>query len=453
MRSSLLVVLAALAAFAGSLGAAFAFDDHALFAGPYAWRTRPLTWATFWLNRQLSPEPWSWHAANLLLHVLASWLVWKALSRLLPERAALLGAVLFAVHPIQSEAVTYVFARAIVLATVLCLLTLLCWMDGRPWLAAACFALALLAKEEAAAFPLFLALLPKRDGRALAAMLALSLAAGVNVILAAGAGSGAGGGSGLAWWQYFEAQGPVILRYARLLVVPYGFTVDPDIAMPGALVAVVCWTVIGGAALYCLRRGWIWVPAALLLLLPSSSVFPASDLAADRRLYLPMVAISAGAGLVLSRLRPAFPVALLAVLIPVSESRTAVWWTEERLWTEAVERAPRKLRPKLQLARVLPLDRAEPLLREAEREAPEDARIPAELGRAYLEANRPADALTAFGRALALDPNNPWNHNNRGVALAALGQIDAAGQDFEAALKLNPGFAEARSNLEKLRRP
>jgi tetratricopeptide (TPR) repeat protein len=271
------------------------------------------------------------------------------------------------------------------------------------------------------------------------------------VILAARAGSGIGSASGIAWWQYLAAQGPVILRYVRLLVVPYGFSVDPDIAVPAAPVAVACWLVILGAAAYCLGRGWNWLPAALVLLIPSSSIFPAADLAADRRLYLPMVAISAGAGLALSRLRPAFPIGLLVALALISESRTTVWSTEERLWTEALERAPHKLRPKLQLARVLPLDRAEPLLREAEREAPEDARIPAELGRAYLTANRPADALAAFGRALALDPANPWNHNNRGVALAALGQTEAAHQDFEKALSLNPAFVEARSNLEKLR--
>ena len=78
-------------------------------------------------------------------------------------RAALIAAGLFAVHPIQAEAVDYVWGRSIVLATLLTLASLHAWITGRRWLAVAWFAAALLAKEEVAAFPLVLLVIRGAD--------------------------------------------------------------------------------------------------------------------------------------------------------------------------------------------------------------------------------------------------------------------------------------------------
>jgi Flp pilus assembly protein TadD len=58
--------------------------------------------------------------------------------------------------------------------------------------------------------------------------------------------------------------------------------------------------------------------------------------------------------------------------------------------------------------------------------------------------------LEEFGRALALAPMDARNMNNRGVALLALGQTEAARADFERALRTLPSLAEARDNLAKL---
>ena len=59
-------------------------------------------------------------------------------------------------------------------------------------------------------------------------------------------------------------------------------------------------------------------------------------------------------------------------------------------------------------------------------------------------------ALAEFGKALALAPNNPKALNNRGTALAALGQREAAVADFERALDRDPCLSEARLNLRRL---
>jgi len=519
MRARLLLAAAALAAFGASLVSGFHFDDYAIFDGAnhasasslgavFAVRqTRPLTYFTFWLNHALGGQnPLGYHALNLALHLAAVLLAYQCLLRLLDGRAAWLAAALFAVHPSQAEAVDYIWGRAIVLAAVCVFASLLAWMDDRPWLSVALFALALLAKEECAAFPLALWLLDARliarerrivtgpatssrsaenraraagrkaemtlgsaalTGRAtalggrwapLAAMLALSLAAGLHTIYAAAVtpGTQAGAQAGISPARYLLAQGIVLWRYLRLFAVPYGFTVDPEIRVPPAWLGVAAWLAILAAlaALWRWRRDLaIWVAAAALLLLPSSSIFPAADLAADRRMYLAMFPLAAAAALLLTRVRTrAIAPIVIAALLLVSIGRTQVWASDESLWREAVGRAPDKLRPRIQLSRSVGSEEALALLAEAARMAPDDATVPAETGRVLLAAGRPAEALAQFGRALALAPRDANNYNNRGVALQALGQTEAARADFERALELDPGLAAARENLRKLAR-
>ncbi|MGA2720957.1 MAG: tetratricopeptide repeat protein [Bryobacteraceae bacterium] len=475
MRARFLLLAAALAAFGASLGSGFHFDDYAIFSDPvltfpwgwlqvWGWRqTRPLTYFTFWLNYQTGgQDALGYHVLNLLLHLGAVLMAYECLRRLLPERAALVAAALFAVHPLQAEAVNYVWGRSIVLAALLCFAALLCWITGRPWAAVAWFAAALLAKEECAAFPLVLAMLPERPRRRsqIAVMLGLAVAAGARVIYAAAVTPGAPAGlhAGISPWKYLLAQGPVILRYLRLLIVPYGFTVDADIHVPAVWVGVLAWAGIAGLAVFLWRHrryAWAtWLLAGLILLIPSSSVFPAADLSADRRMYLPMLGFAAAAGWLLTRARTAALATVVVVaLTGVSMGRTHVWMTEERLWREAVRRAPEKVRPKIQLSRAVPAAEALELLAQARNLAPYDPEVAAETGKILLSEGQAEGAIEEFGRALALDPRDARNFNNRGVALEALGQTAAARQDFERALGIDPGLTEARQNLEKLPPP
>jgi Flp pilus assembly protein TadD len=120
------------------------------------------------------------------------------------------------------------------------------------------------------------------------------------------------------------------------------------------------------------------------------------------------------------------------------------------LWQEAVDRAPNKLRPKLQLARALPASKALDLLAKARLDAPYNPDIATETGKILLTEGQPDGALEEFGRALALSPMDARNVNNRGVALQALGQTEAARADFERAIRMDPSLTEARDNLAKL---
>src|SRR5262245_12122100 len=111
MRARLLVAGAALLAFGASLGGSFHFDDYAIFTDPVlksptgfagVWalaRTRPLTYLTLWLNYLVGGrDPLGYHLFNLALHAGAAVLLFECLNRLIGGRAAMIGAVLFAVH-------------------------------------------------------------------------------------------------------------------------------------------------------------------------------------------------------------------------------------------------------------------------------------------------------------------------------------------------------------------
>jgi len=162
------------------------------------------------------------------------------------------------------------------------------------------------------------------------------------------------------------------------------------------------------------------------LLLPSSSVFPAADLAADRRMYLPMIAF---VGLAQGRIKYLIPVFLILSII-----QTQAWMSGESLWKQAADQAPNKIRPKIHLARSVDPARALPILQQAKSFAPDDPQVATELGRVYAMSGSPEKALTEFGRALALSPNNAQALSNRGVALELLKQNDAAREDFRRAL-------------------
>jgi hypothetical protein len=475
LREKLLLCAAALVAFGGSLGGVFQYDDFSLFSDPAVtspsgwlgcWRllqTRPLTWLSFWANYQIGGEnPLGYHAVNLLLHLAVVLLLRDLLAKLIPVHAALAAAAVFAVHPALAEPVNYIFARATVFAAVFVLLALRAWVHGRPWHTTLWYLAAMLAKEECAALPLFLYLMDWSRGntvrwKPLLAMAAAGIMLGLRVVWAASAvpGSQAGAQAGISSLRYFAAQGPVVWGYLQRLVFPWGFTPDYEVPLPppalaaAAAMGIIVLAMFAARHMKALGTGF-WFLGALLLLSPSSSIFPAADLASDRRMYLPMIALSACFGLLLAKLHRRVTVVLVLVLAALSIYYTSLWRSPELLWKEAVARAPAKVRPRIQLARASEPAKALTILDEAQLLAPDNADIAEEQGRILLGMGRAEEALVAFGRGLALDPGNARGLNNRAAALAALGQTDAARLDFMRALERDPCLYDARLNLKRL---
>lgn len=466
MREKFLLWFAALAAFGGCVFAAFEFDDFALFSkSPVMlsarWvdcfrQTRPLTELTFWLNDALfGRSPVSWHVVDLLLHLAIVALVYDVLRKLIGGRAGLIASAIFAVHPMMTEPVAYVFARATLLATLFSLLAMRSWIAQRFWIAALWFTAGMLAKEECAALPLMLILLPgghfwRRDHRersAFGAMLIIAFTIGIRTLFAASAiqGSGVGANAGVSPLAYLASQGVVIWRYLRLFAIPWGFSIDPSLTRPPMWIAILAWVALAAVCLVPFR-GRFWFLMGLLLLAPSSSILPAADLAADRRMYLPMVAFCACAGVLLERLDRRVIVVVVACLVALSIRYTMLWDHPEALWSEAKRFAPNAVRPRIQLARALPPQQG----LEELKDAPDVESVATERGRLLLTLGRPAEALSAFGRALALNPNDARAISNRAVALAALGSREAAIAEFQRALEKDECLSDARENLAKL---
>jgi tetratricopeptide (TPR) repeat protein len=167
-------------------------------------------------------------------------------------------------------------------------------------------------------------------------------------------------------------------------------------------------------------------------------------------MYLPMVCFCGLAGFLLGRADWRLLMGYAAVLGMLSVAQTQVWQSPQALWMEASRRAPEKVRPKRQLARVLPAEQAVELLEQARRLAPDDAGVASDLGLALLRAGKPELALSEFGRALALEPGSAAAVHNRGLALLMLGQKDAAEADFRRALEKDACLFDAHLNLRRL---
>lgn len=182
----LLLLFLSLLAFANSFPSAFIQDDihivqnnplvHSLdllriftsdywYGIEYSGLYRPLTILTLALNRLLTGSaPWGFHLVNVLLHGGVTLLLWLTLSRWgLPRLAALVAAILFAVHPLHTEVLNEVVGRSELLVALFLLLALHA-APGRSrrsqGLVIFFFTLALLSKEHAI---VLIALLPLFD--------------------------------------------------------------------------------------------------------------------------------------------------------------------------------------------------------------------------------------------------------------------------------------------------
>lgn len=530
---ALLVAAATCLAYANSFAVPFQFDDGnnivrnpavrdvwtflASGASPRRW----LGFLSFAMNGSLGGQSVAgFHAVNLLVHVLAALGV-LALARLvLRLRAAggaesaspiagagpLLAALVFALHPIQTQAVTYVVQRLTSLAALLVIAAVL--LHGRAVLAGetrrarqlyvAALALAvasLFAKESAAVVPLAVTAFDlafcggdvRARLRRLTPYFVLTGAVTALLLRPAEIASSIGqqfqvetGATGLPpWLAYLASQPRVLLTYLRLIVLPVGQCVDYDFPVassllaPSTLLPALALTVLLGVpSALAWRRRESWSARAVLFavawflatLAVESSVFALPDLANEHRLYLPMAGIALAVGLVaewswLERLDAARARTLLSVTAAAAAlalgsatfTRNGVWRDEETLWTDVVSKTPGRARGYVWLAGVRAqrgdLPSAIALLERATRLPTAYEPALANLGSYYAQVGRYADAEGAFRRALTLPGAKLASpQTGLGMLLLARGEPDAACGHFLAAVALNAVPRLARVN-------
>ena len=410
---------------------------------------RPVTVASYAWERAIAggAHPAVSHAVNLLLHAGVCWLLFAlAVSLGVGARAAMLGALLFAVTPSKSEAVANVVGRAEILAALFTLgavrLAMIRGSRAAAWGAAACVFLACGSKETGMlALPLVaIAALGGGSWIETAGAIAPSVAA---VVVAAVLRT-------RALEAFFPAQtvplvdNPLIaetaatriatalalvLRYGRIVLVPLGLSNDYS----GATVTIerspLAWrplaglAVLGGIAWLGSRARAASLFAAIALLpflLVSNLVVPVGAIAAERFLYLPVVGLCGLAALGIDRAgrRGALVAMTLIAVSSVAMIVRARDWRDDRAIFEATAR-----------------------------HNPKSPRAPYWLGYLAAEAGRPDEALGRFDDAIRAWPASaaPWH--DRGVLLAKRQDLAGAEAAFREAVRLNPTWASARINL------
>ena len=509
-RTSLLLprvilFVAVLAAYANTFSVPFVFDDVAAitqnpsiekfstaFSPPpdLSVTGRPLVNLSLAINHAISGEAvWSYHVLNLALHVASALLLFGLVRRTLsgltlsdPVAPAFATTLLWAVHPLQTGAVTYVMQRSELLVSLCCLLTLYCFVRSRNcsararWEVASVLACALgmTAKEVMATAPLLVLLYDRTfvagSFRAAlgarrayyAAISATWLVLAWLVLGTAGRGASAGFSAGVVWSDYGLRQVYAVALYLRLIVCPFPLVFDygdtlvtaPAIFLASGLIV----TALVIASLIALRvrpvLGFLAV-AFLLLVAPSSSVVPiATQTIAEHRVYLALAAPVALLVLGLFRWLPgrALPVCLIFALglSALTFARNADYRSPVTLWRDTVVRRPNNPRAHYNLAASLAAagnnTAAMTELDATLRLDPGHAPAHHKLGALLFGSGRASEALPHLEAAVRLAPT-AGAHYDLGNALVQLNRIADAVAHYTESIRLDPDHAIVHYNL------
>lgn len=393
---------------------------------------------------------------------------------------ALALALLWALHPLQTAAVTYVAQRAETLAGLFYLLAVYGFLRaageanagrvsdpplpgaegqvGDPpcprtslragWAAvsvAACL-LGVGTKETLVTAPLVILLFDRAllagsfraawraRGWLHAALFATWVPLAVLVFANRGRGGSAGFAAEIDAGAYLLTQAGAIVRYLALVCWPAGQVFDYGVALAPGFGAV--WPQLLGLSALALATGWTlrrnrltgFLGACFFLwLAPSSSVVPvATQTIAEHRIYLALLvpvafAVMGAAWLARRAKAPwAAGVAAAAVALALGAAtfaRNEVYRTELALWQDTVAKRP------------------------------ENPRARHNLGLALAAAGRMDEAIAAFRAAIALRPEHAFARYSLGVLLLEQQQPAEAATQFEAALAAQPDYPEAQASL------
>ncbi|GAM11387.1 transmembrane and TPR repeat-containing protein F38B6.6 [Geobacter sp. OR-1] len=423
---------------------------------------------------------------------------------------AFFSTLLFALHPIQTQAVTYLAQRVTSLATLFYLAALVLYLSGRIstsngrriacWAGTAVFTmLAMFTKEIAVTLPVVVALIEltffKSGGRKRFIAVVFFAVASLAVPLALMAGRAQSGEmlgeisrltaetDTISRAEYLFTQFRVIITYIRLLVFPVDQNLDYDypryetlFSTPVLLSALVLATMFA-LALYGMCRSWNGRKAYLITVASfglfwffitlsiESSIIPIRDLIFEHRLYLPSIGFSICAvSLVIllktwldeRQLAGAKAIVQLLVVAAVALGtatycRNSVWQDEMTLWEDVVRKSPGKARAHGSLARQYrDRGRSGDAVREYRTAIaldPKDVAARNNLGMIYFSQHNYPAAMEEYEAAAKLTPNNPKIFFNMGNVYLAQGQLRDAELAYGQSIGLAPNYAEALNNL------
>ncbi|HEX2853856.1 MAG TPA: tetratricopeptide repeat protein [Opitutaceae bacterium] len=429
---------------------------------------RPLVNLSFAINYSLSGENvWSYHAFNGVIHAFAGLALMALIRRTLltevlrerfgrnAQALAFFCALLWLVHPLQTESVTCIAQRTESLCGLFYLLTFYAFARGANasvaearmrtrWLGASVFfcLLGMGSKEVMVTAPLLVLLYDRtffsgsfgtalRTRTAFHGALALTWLLLLSLVLIGGGqrGVAAGHGLGVSGWSYLLKQCEAIVLYLKLSFWPSPLVLDYGTKVTGSI-GEVWWQgliVLGllGVTGWALRRrpvigfagAWFF-----LILAPSSSFVPlVTQTVAEHRMYLPLAAI-----------------VVLVVMAAYRHFGTKAWTI---LGAGAAGFAM------LTVVRNHDYRSALGIWNDTVNKNPGSARAQANLGVELFRIGRGEDAIARFEQAIRLRPDHVSAHYNLGVALLDRARATEAISEFESAIRLAPDHPDARLNL------
>jgi len=448
-------------------------------------------------------RPLGWHLTNLLLHLGSCLLIYFLAERLTRSRfAAFAAMLLFGLHPIQVETVSWVSASTELLGTFLALAAFMCYLRADESAAhrvrylvgsSILYALAALAKETVLIYPgiVFLhewlgrpaskqplAARPRMEAfhaamHAMAPFFFVGLGyLGMRVYVLGGLGRHVVNLTTRAWLLTI----PYVLQsYVVHLVWPAGLSgfydttyvnyFDPVRVFLPLIVAITAFVLLFAAV----RKS----PAGLLctfwLLLPllpvlDIRVFPRNEFVHDRYFYHPMIGISLLAAIGIAHLERAWKdspgmrralyagaLAIFAALSVVTFRQTAFWLDNYALYSRGVAMAPHNGFANGNLGGMM-LQRGQwvegmQLLEEALHDVPDLTTAQFNIGLAYYDRKRYPEAESAFRRGVALRPYDAGMHFFLGMTCMHLGHLPEAIAEVRRALALKPDNADQQFAL------
>jgi len=455
-------------------------------------------------------DVWGYHAVNLAIHIINGLLVYFLVIltfrtpflegsslRDKSRHIALLASALFVAHPVQTEAVTYIVQRLASLAS-----RLAGGVKARYAFYALSLVSAVLAmktKENAFTLPLAIAmyeffffigerrkrillLLPLMLTMLIIPLTLLDIDRPLGEVIGS-VGEATRLQSEVSRGDYLLTQFSAVVTYLRLLFLPINQNLDYDYPVyrsffePRVFLSFMLLLAIIASGVYCLVRsrwgnqarpvhlrlvsfGIFWF---FLTLSVESSFIPILDVIFEHRTYLPMVgassALAVGMFMELERLntagaRRALVGAMIAIMVMFAMAayqRNTVWGSEISLWTDVVEKSPRKARGYNNLGFALYEEgftqKALPHYLQALQLNPDFATAHNNLGRAYLSMGLEDEAIGHFVKALELKPGYLKAGNNLGAAYLQAGQTEAAIRSLEVVVAMDPDYATAHYNL------
>ncbi len=509
------VLIAAVAlVYSSSFGGAFVFDDLPnIVDNPSIRSVRPLA-DTLWppptnigvagrpvvnlslaLNWAISgDDPWSYHLVNLLIHALATLALYGIvhLSVTAPPldarfhrsatSLALATALLWAIHPLQTEAVTYVVQRCESLMGLLFLFTLYCAIRGwrrsswRGWhgLAVASCLLGVGCKETIAVAPVLVLLYDVifnrrrpidalRRSRGLYTGLALCLTMLVVQVSAGGTARGAPWEEYSPWLPYVLTQAQVTVHYLGLALWPGSLCLDYawPLATPAATAPfVLVMTVLVTLSLIAIARRHPlgYLGAWFFGTLAPPALVPMPDVAFEHRMYLPLAAVAAAVVIAVRYLGRRLPQrfaavtgwSLLVIVVVMLGLRTHARNLDYRdpvaLWTDIVEERPSNSRAFNNLATLLEgrvgTEERITLYRRAITADPGYATAHWNLALLFQGRGDHESAMHHYREAVRLNPNDAGWRNDLAMFLRSLGRVEEAIEEYRTAVRINPDWPQ-----------